>query len=250
MYSFYKGNDDEVWQTAVKLEEDRQKKRVKQQSRRAKENKQGDEIRKNQRREGKRRSDRAKELTDDGELSKAFATMVQRGVAPSTDEIVAQLSKKFPSRKRAVRWPDKDRIDELRRLVEKVPIEMEVDECSNELDSTSEDRELASESLRELQESIQNDFQAVQIHWEDIFKAASRAKKSTGGGLCQLTPWRLKSAVVNSSGNKCSKMLAQWANRWAKGDFDTSLGAVLAMSRLIPIYKDWNTDDVRPVASG
>ena len=45
-------------------------------------------------------------------------------------------------------------------------------------------------------------------------------------------------------------MFALWANRRARGDFDTSLEAVLAMSRLIPIYKDWKTDDVRPVASG
>ena len=30
----------------------------------------------------------------------------------------------------------------------------------------------------------------------------------------------------------------------------TSRGSVLAMSRLIPIYKDWDTDDVRPVACG
>ena len=28
------------------------------------------------------------------------------------------------------------------------------------------------------------------------------------------------------------------------------MGAILAMSRLIPIYKDWTTDDVRPEASG
>ena len=56
--------------------------------------------------------------------------------------------------------------------------------------------------------------------------------------------------MLNSSGNKCAKMLAVWANRWAKGDYDTGLGAILAMSRLIPIYKDWKTDDVRPVACG
>ena len=88
------------------------------------------------------------------------------------------------------------------------------------------------------------------VQWEDIFTSASRAKKSTEGGLCQLTPWHLKLAVVNSSGNKCAKMLVLWANRWAKGDFDMSLGAVLAMSKLIPIYKDWETEDVRPVACG
>ena len=54
---------------------------------------------------------------------------------------------------------------------------------------------LLSDSLKELHESIENDFQAVQVQWEDILKVASRAKKSTGGGLCQLTPWHLKSAI-------------------------------------------------------
>ena len=52
--------------------------------------------------EVKRRSDRAKVLTNDSELSKAFATMVQRGVAPSSNEIIAQLTRKFPKRKRRV----------------------------------------------------------------------------------------------------------------------------------------------------
>ena len=102
-----------------------------------------------------------------------------------------------------------------------------------------------SESLEELQKSIEESFQAIQIQWEDVVRVASRAKKSTGGGLCQLTPWHLRSAVLNSSGNKCAKMLAAWANRWARGDYDSSLGAIFSMSRLIPIYKDWKTDDVR-----
>ena len=132
--------------------------------------------------------------------------------------------------------------------MEKIAVEREVNR-EGDLEKSSV-REPESESLRELKESIDNDFQAVQVQWEDIVRSALRAKKSTGGGLCQLTPWHLKTAVANSSGNKCAKVLAQWANRWARGDFDRGLGAALAMSRLIPIYKDWKTDDVRPVACG
>ena len=209
---------------------------------------------KNPKVEVKKRSYRVKVLTNDGELSKAFATMVQRGVAPSTDDIIAQLTTKFPTRKRRVQWPEKERIYELRNLVEKIVIEMDVDECMEECKEEEQKSAavntdpLLSESLRELQDSIENNFEAVQVQWEDIVTVASRAKKSTGGGLCQLTPWHLRSAVLNSAGNKCAKILAQWANRWAGGDFDTNLGAVLAMSRLIPIYKDWETDVVRPVA--
>ena len=189
--------------------------------------------------------------TNDGELSKAFATMVQRGVAPSTQTIINQLKVKFPMRKREVIWPDKGRIDMLRNLVEKTVIDMDVDESKDNRDTSVDNKgNLMSDSLLELQKSIEDNFQAIQVQWQDIVKVASRAKKSTGGGLCQLTPWHLKSAVVNSSGNKCAKMFAVWANRWARGDFDSILGAILAMSRLIPIYKDWHTDDVRPVASG
>ena len=70
--------------------------------------------------EVKRRSDRAKELTNDGELSKAFSMMVQRGVAPSTDSIVSQLTRKFPARRKTVRWPRRERIDELRKLIEEI----------------------------------------------------------------------------------------------------------------------------------
>ena len=130
--------------------------------------------------------------------------MVQRGVAPPTDDIVAQLRKKFPRRKNRVNWPNKERIDRLRHLVEKTELEMDLDESNEKGASSSWKPEVSCESLLDLQNSIQNDFQAIQVQWEDIVLAASRAKKSTGGGLCQLTPWHIKSAVMNSAGNKCA----------------------------------------------
>ena len=117
MFSFYKGDEDAVWNTASEIEKGRQMKRAFQQRRRNKRNLKGDKIEQNaQKSEVKRRSDRAKVLTNNGELSKAFAMMVQRGVAPSTGNIIAQLTKKFPKRKRMVRWPSKYRIDELRNI--------------------------------------------------------------------------------------------------------------------------------------
>ena len=79
----------------------------------------------NRKSEVKRRSDRAKELANDGELSKAFSMMVQRGVAPSTDTNVSQLIKKFPMRRKTVQWPRKERIYELRKLIEEIEIEGE-----------------------------------------------------------------------------------------------------------------------------
>ena len=87
-----------------------------------------------------------------------------------------------------------ERIDELRKLIEEITIERDANSTGNTKELTG--RDLDIESLHDLKESIENDFQAVQVQWEDIVKAASRAKKSTGGGLCQLTPWHLKTTVV------------------------------------------------------
>ena len=132
MVSFYKGKEDDVWQTALKIEDSRQRKRDRQREEQRKRNLRGKKKDvKNCKDEVTRRSDRAKMLTNDGELSKAFATMVQRGVAPSTQNIIKQLKEKFPTRKRDVIWPDKNRIDILRNLVEKTVIEMDIDESKD-----------------------------------------------------------------------------------------------------------------------
>ena len=76
----------------------------------------------------------------------------------------------------------KDRIDELRNLAEKIVSVMVVDERPDEPElSMTNIGGIKSEALEELQRSMRNNFQAVQVQWEDIFKSASRAKKSTGG---------------------------------------------------------------------
>ena len=102
MTAFYRGNEDEVWRTSTEIEIKRGKNRAAQIKKRSRKRTiQGEWVRgKRPRDEIKRRSDRAKVLTNDGELSKAFATMVQRGVAPSTEDIIAQLGTKFPKRMR------------------------------------------------------------------------------------------------------------------------------------------------------
>ena len=138
--------------TACEIEESRQRKRALRKWRNNKRSRRGNIIKRGTReRELKRRSDRAKVLTNDGELSKAFSTMVQRGVASSTDAIVTQPGEKFPKREKTVRWLGKDRIDALRNLVEKIVIEMEVGDHKDEAEQSpinSGGRE--SESLREL----------------------------------------------------------------------------------------------------
>ena len=54
--------------------------------------------------------------------------MVQRGVALSTKNIITQLTAKFPLRMNRVLWPDQNRIDELRNIIEKTAIDMDIDE--------------------------------------------------------------------------------------------------------------------------
>ena len=82
----------------MEIEKNRCKKREQQKEKRKKKNLAAAKIdRRTQKDEAKRRNDRAKLLTNDGELSKAFATMVQRGVAPPTKKIVSHLGKNFLS---------------------------------------------------------------------------------------------------------------------------------------------------------
>ena len=72
--------------------------------RKSKRNRKGERIENSRNRdEVKRRSDKAKVLTNDGELRKAYATTVQRGVAPATNDILEQLKTNFPKRKNTVR---------------------------------------------------------------------------------------------------------------------------------------------------
>ena len=151
MSSFWKGREDEVWQTALEIEQARHKKKFRQQKSRAKKGqKVGASQSMTKMSEVKSRSDRAKELTNDGELSKAFAVMVQRGVAPPTDSIVSQLKKKFPARRKVVHWPRREKIDELRKLIEKIPIEKVLNRAGNIKELTS--RGVDIESLRNLRE--------------------------------------------------------------------------------------------------
>ena len=65
--------------------------------------------------EAKQRRDRAKMLTNDRELWKAFATMIQRGVAPAKKNIMIQVKAKFPLRKNRVVSSSKEN-DNLRNL--------------------------------------------------------------------------------------------------------------------------------------
>ena len=166
MTSFYKGKD-EVWHIAKEIEKGRQEKKEPKKTIHRKRDLEGNVIeRPSSKKEVKRRGDRAKTLTNDGELRKAFATMVQRGVAPTTNDIVKQLRTKFPKRKNEVSWPSQDEVEKLRTLIEKTAVSMEVDGCEgDEKESVLKPEITVPESLLKLRNSIKNDFQAVQVQW-------------------------------------------------------------------------------------
>ena len=88
--------------------------------------------------------------------------MVQRGVAPPTDNIISQLKREFPARRKDIQWLRRERIDELSKLVKEIiAIERDVNPRINIKDLTG--KELEVESFRYLKDQIENNFQAVQI---------------------------------------------------------------------------------------
>ena len=139
-----------------------EKERATYQKRKDKRDRQTGESKSSTKSDVKRRSDCVKDLPNDGEPSTACSMMVQRGVAPPTDNIISQLKRKFPVRRKAIQWLRRERIDELSKLVKEIiAIERDVNPRINIKDLAG--KELEAESFRYLKDQIENNFQAVQI---------------------------------------------------------------------------------------
>ena len=76
------------------------------------------------------------------------------------------------------------------------------------------------------------------------------AKCNSSGDLQQLTPWFLRTALMNSPGHRYTKVIARLENPWARacGNFDSSVGALWAMIRLKSIFKNNDEDNVWPIS--
>ena len=119
----------------------------------------------------------------------------------------------IPTCKSEKRWPNKDRINDLSCHVEQSSTRIEgYDSDKKRKPSLSNNGRLLIDSQQKFWEVIENNFQAPHVQEEDIVMVGLREKKSTGGWRCQLTPWHLRFAVLNSSGNKCAKIIASWTN--------------------------------------
>ena len=85
---------------------------------------------------------------------------------------------------------------------------------------------------------------------EQILKAAQKARRLTSGGLQQITPWLLKRAFLADTEQEEAVAAGRLVTSWATGDFDKTLGELVAESQLIALYKDDSHRDVRPIGVG
>ena len=91
------------------------------------------------------------------------------------------------------------------------------------------------------------DYPSLTVSAEDVFKATRGSKRLSSGELQQITPWHLKRAITASSNETCTKTAAHLATRWAKGDYCSALGEIVAESKLISLWKNEKQTDVRPI---
>ena len=84
---------------------------------------------------------------------------------------------------------------------------------------------------------------------EQVWRSVKAVKRSSAGGLQQISPWMIRLAVENSQGDQNACIMAFLVTRWAKGHFCDELGSLWSMSRLVALRKK-KKGDVRPVAIG
>ena len=130
--------------------------------------------------------------------------------------------------------------------------EMELDE---EVISNEDEKSPMPASTKNLKtyqppQRIGTGYPSIHVTKDDILVAVGSSKRYTSGGLQQITPWHLKRAMLAASDDDCATKAALLATRWGRGDFSTSLGELVAESKLIALFKDERRIDVRPISVG
>ena len=194
----------------------------------------------------KRKFDRAKRFVNVGEYSQAMNSILSNGTAPITDSVLDQLAKKHPPRLNTVVRPSPTTYES---EFKESPNDMDMD-----IDSEMKDHTAPSTTERtgahEAMDNTGLSFPSISVSRDDILQAASSAKRYTSGGLQQITPWHLKRAMQSMSDDDCAMKAALLVTRWGRGDYSTSLGELMAESKLIALYKDEKKIDVRPISVG
>ena len=168
LWTWIEGKHDEVWEAAVNLENKRSKKKsnnIKEQD------KTGDDpwsVR-----DLERRYRRAKTLANDGEYSKAFSAIVDRGKAPISAKVMKDLKRMNPPRMNTVCWPTKKEVEEERQRARKVFKKWEVGATAGE--------------QTDISDFFEDGTEAAEISTDDIIQAAKTAKRNSSGGLQQIT---------------------------------------------------------------
>ena len=223
-------------------------------------------------REDARKYKKAKDLVNVGEMSKATTTILSNGTAEINNSVLEQLRAKHPLRKKEVRLPTPEEINEERESNKSDSrIEHELMKLSKDKKkSAGPDRQMSldhkpigifpltrpdkknppirttvEENKKvEVKTSAVPTFPIIIITADDVIAAVKGAKRLTSGGLQQITPWLLKRALLATPKRQCATAAAVLATRWARGDFDCCIGELLCESKLIALYKSSARSDV------
>ena len=195
------GNWQEVWDQAVEIERQRHfKRRGRKPAKKP--------VRQTREEQAYRR---AKNLVSMDELSKAISALMSHDVAPMTDSIVRQLKAKHPPRRAQTSWPSEDAIRH----------ERAANKPEDEVADT-----LVPPELRKTANIASREWPSLQIDAKAIEAAASKARRTTTGGLQQITPWHLRQAIEADTNRHLARLLARLCTRWGRGDYATSVGTV------------------------
>ena len=179
---------------------------------------------------------RVKNYVNVGELRKAMTAIRSNGIAAIDDRVLTQLQSKHPMRRKPVALP---------------PIDDDSNPgCDHRGNVEEEKKEEKSEEFsRHVSTILDSVITSVTITADNIISAAKLARRLSSGGLQQITPWHLKRALLADTNMAGALAASQLATRWARGDFSSSLGELVAESQLIVLYKDTSKTHVRPVGS-
>ena len=90
----------------------------------------------------------------------------------------------------------------------------------------------------------------TQVLNEDILRCARSARKSTRGGLQQISPWVLRQAIESSPSGSCAWAIADLSNRISRGAFDTTIGRLECTAWTVALWKDASHTKIRPISGG
>ena len=240
MMRWLAGEHEECWQTAITIEHRRQTRIKRRNLQRQKgfinreDNRENDPqlLGEQLTKEQKQRYRRARNYVNVGELGKGMTAIRSNGIAPVDENVLTQLRSKHPLRQKAVALPP---LDEFK--TEYADIDQKIGHISQEY----------SQHVAKILDSI---LPSVTVTAENILSAAKSARRLTSGGLQQITPWHLKRALLADTNQAGAIAASRLATRWARGDFSSSLGELVAEAQLIALYKDSTKTDVRPVGVG